>query len=176
MNEAGENSVLDGQAERILALEQRIQTEGRLEEERAKWRQGMACAFKPAPRYELKHVGAKIVVRCAKRDATMHGILLPDASRDVPGQGIVVSAGEGSPYAVGEQVVFSKFVGATLALPDGRLLNEAGVEYRILSSDEVYGCWPLDAQQSKEPQRGEEGKTTLAELRERGEAGVSPDA
>lgn len=85
-------------------------------------------------------LGDKLVVR--RMDAseiTSGGIVLPDAARDKPQQGRVLSVGDGrllpdggrSPHEVheGDRVVFGSYSGAEVTVDDETLL--------ILSADDV---------------------------------------
>lgn len=85
-------------------------------------------------------LGDKLVVkRMESAEKTAGGILLPDASRDKPQQGRVLSVGDGrllpdgtrAPLEVneGDRVVFSNYSGAEVTIDDEKFL--------ILNSDDV---------------------------------------
>ena len=85
-------------------------------------------------------LGDKLVVkRLESADKTAGGILLPDAARDQPQQGRVLSVGDGrllpdgtrAPLEVneGDRVVFSNYSGAEVTIDDEKLL--------ILNSEDV---------------------------------------
>jgi chaperonin GroES len=85
-------------------------------------------------------LGDKLVVkRMESAEKTAGGILLPDAARDQPQQGRVLSVGDGrllpdgtrAPLEVneGDRVVFSNYSGAEVTIDDEKLL--------ILNSEDV---------------------------------------
>ena len=85
-------------------------------------------------------LGDKLVVRRTEAaDATAAGIVLPDAARDAPRQGRVLSVGDGqllpdgtrAAHEVheGDRVVFGQFAGTEVSIDDETLL--------ILSADDV---------------------------------------
>lgn len=85
-------------------------------------------------------LGDKLVVkRLESAEKTAGGILLPDAARDQPQQGRVLSVGDGrllpdgtrSPLEVneGDRVVFSNYSGAEVTIDDEKFL--------ILNSEDV---------------------------------------
>lgn len=85
-------------------------------------------------------LGDKLVVkRLESAEKTAGGILLPDAARDQPQQGRVLSVGDGrllpdgtrAPLEVneGDRVVFSNYSGAEVTIDDEKLL--------ILNSEDV---------------------------------------
>lgn len=85
-------------------------------------------------------LGDKLVVkRLDSAEKTAGGILLPDAARDKPQQGRVLSVGDGrllpdgtrAPLEVneGDRVVFSNYSGAEVTIDDEKLL--------ILNSEDV---------------------------------------
>lgn len=85
-------------------------------------------------------LGDKLVVRRVEADSTTAGgIVLPDSAQDVPGQGKVLSVGDGrmlpdgsrSAHEIheGDRVVFGKYAGNEVSIDDEKLL--------ILSADEV---------------------------------------
>lgn len=85
-------------------------------------------------------LGDKLVVkRLESQGKTAGGIVLPDAARDKPQQGRVLSVGDGrllpdgarAPHEVseGDRVVFSSYAGSEVEINDEELL--------ILSADDV---------------------------------------
>jgi len=85
-------------------------------------------------------LGDKLVVkRVDAAEKTLGGILLPDAARDTPQQGRVLSIGDGKllpdgrrvPHEVseGDRVVFGSYAGSEVSIDDQELL--------ILSADDV---------------------------------------
>lgn len=85
-------------------------------------------------------LGDKLVVkRMEGAETTPGGIVLPDAARDTPQQGRVLSVGDGrllpngsrAAHEVneGDRVVFSSYAGSEVAIDDEKLL--------ILSADDV---------------------------------------
>lgn len=85
-------------------------------------------------------LGDKLVVkRLEASEKTAGGILLPDAARDKPQQGRVLSVGDGKllpdgaravhEVSEGDRVVFSSYSGSEVVIDDQELL--------ILSSDDV---------------------------------------
>jgi chaperonin GroES len=85
-------------------------------------------------------LGDKLVVkRLESADKTSGGIVLPDAARDKPQQGRVLSVGDGrllpdgrrGPLEIneGDRVVFSSYAGSEVTIDDEKLL--------ILSADDV---------------------------------------
>lgn len=85
-------------------------------------------------------LGDKLVVkRLESAERTAGGILLPDAARDQPQQGRVLSIGDGRllpdgkraalEVNEGDRVVFSSYAGAEVSIDDEKLL--------ILNSDDV---------------------------------------
>jgi chaperonin GroES len=85
-------------------------------------------------------LGDKLVVkRLESAEKTAGGILLPDAARDQPQQGRVLSVGDGRllpdgtraalEVNEGDRVVFSNYSGAEVTIDDEKLL--------ILNSDDV---------------------------------------
>ncbi|HYO24903.1 MAG TPA: co-chaperone GroES [Lacipirellulaceae bacterium] len=85
-------------------------------------------------------LGDKLVVkRLESSEKTSGGILLPDAARDKPQQGRVLSVGDGKllpdgaravhEVSEGDRVVFSSYSGSEVVIDDQELL--------ILSSDDV---------------------------------------
>jgi chaperonin GroES len=85
-------------------------------------------------------LGDKLVVkRMESTERTAGGIVLPDAARNKPQQGRVLSVGDGkllpdgtrAPHEVseGDRVVFSSYTGAEISIDDQELL--------ILTADDV---------------------------------------
>ncbi|MCA9234836.1 MAG: co-chaperone GroES [Planctomycetales bacterium] len=85
-------------------------------------------------------LGDKLVVRrLSAAEKTAGGIVLPDAARDKPREGRVLSVGDGrllpdgtrSPHEVheGDRVVFSNYAGTEVTIDDEKLL--------ILGADDV---------------------------------------
>lgn len=98
--------------------------------------------------------GNYLLVKLKVTPKSAGGILLPDAKQEIPGHGVVMAVGpqvsyrlEGEPgqenygavlnISVGDELFFSRYVGATLEFPDG----VADPRYRVMSEDEVYGSW-----------------------------------
>ena len=90
---------------------------------------------------KIRPLGDKVVVKASTaEERTSGGIVLPDAAREKPQQGTVVSVGPGEllengerrPMGVkeGETVIFSKYGGNEIKLD--------GEEYLILDQDSIY--------------------------------------
>lgn len=135
------------------ALEERREREIELQQAKAAWRENMASRFKPRAAHQHELVGAMLVIRNVKKAQTVGGILMPEASQEMPGQGVIVAAGEGAQFKKGDQVFFSKHCGALLELPDGTLARE----FRVLNEDEVWGSWPAEMLGEREPAKGDAG-------------------
>jgi chaperonin GroES len=89
----------------------------------------------------IRPLGDKVVVKASTaEERTTGGIVLPDAAREKPQQGTVVSVGPGGllengerrPMGVreGDVVIFSKYGGNEIKLD--------GEEYLILDQDSIY--------------------------------------
>jgi len=89
----------------------------------------------------IRPLGDKVVVKASTaEERTTGGIVLPDAAREKPQQGTVVSVGPGDllengdrrPMGVseGDTVIFSKYGGTEVKLD--------GDEYLILDQDSIY--------------------------------------
>lgn len=133
-------------------------------------KEGIARRFRPRPARDYNRVGANLVVRLVLRGETKGGILLPDESKEIPGHGRVVAAGEGSAYRVGDHVLFSIHCGCTMEFQDG----ERAKEFRVLSDDEVYGAWD-DVGLADQNVLNGEGKDAAAACAGSGPAGSTND-
>jgi chaperonin GroES len=82
---------------------------------------------------KLQPLGDRVVVeREASEEKTAGGILLPDAAKDKPARGVIVSVGEGRlledgsrgtlQVKVGDRVIFSSYAGETFKVGDDELL------------------------------------------------------
>ena len=89
---------------------------------------------------KLEPVGDKIIVRRDDaEEATAGGVVLPDAARDAPHRGRVLSVGDGKLLASGlrqhhqvgegDRILYSKYAGTEVRIN--------GSEYLILSEDDV---------------------------------------
>lgn len=89
---------------------------------------------------KIKPIGDKILVqRVEAEEKSKGGILLPDASREKPREGIVKAVGKGrmlkngkrAPFAVdpGCRVLFSSYAGTEV--------KDGGTEYLIMTEDEI---------------------------------------
>ncbi len=91
----------------------------------------------------IKPMGNRVLVKRSQVKATKGGILLPDSAQEKPKQGEVIAVGPGkiedngkiTPMSVrvGDQVLFTAYAGAEVKT------DEQGVEYLIMSEDDVLG-------------------------------------
>jgi chaperonin GroES len=88
---------------------------------------------KAKPELKLQPLGDRVVVeREASEERTAGGILLPDAAKEKPQRGTVVSVGNGKllddgsrgklQVAVGDRVIFTSWAGETFKIGDDELL------------------------------------------------------
>ena len=100
----------------------------------------MAKEKKTGKALKLQPLGDRLVVKREESEQkTAGGIVLPDAARDKPQQGRVLSVGDGKllpdgtraahEVSEGDRVVFSSYSGADVTIDDQELL--------ILSADDV---------------------------------------
>jgi chaperonin GroES len=95
----------------------------------------MATATKTKPKKALKlqPLGDRVVVEREESEGrTAGGILLPDAAKDKPTRGVVVSVGNGRllddgtrsklQVQIGDRVIFTNWAGETLKLDDEELI------------------------------------------------------
>jgi chaperonin GroES len=84
--------------------------------------------------------GDRVLVEpIAINDSTTRGILIPDAHKDKPSEGIVVSLGTGGtkkdgtrtefPVKIGDRVIFNRFEGTEVKIGDGI--------FKMFKSDEL---------------------------------------
>lgn len=88
---------------------------------------------------KLKPLGSRIVVKRQEAKTTKGGILLPEAAKEKPRQGKVISVGPGKidekgkshtlDVKVGDEVLFSSYAGNEYKLDE--------VDYLILSEEDV---------------------------------------
>ena len=88
----------------------------------------------------LKLLGDRVMVKVDEAQTTEGGIHLPEAALDMPQRGTVIAGGEGRrledgtlvPPEVkeGDQIIFAKYGGTEI--------EDAGEEYLILSTDQIY--------------------------------------
>ena len=82
---------------------------------------------------KLQPLGERVVIqREASQDKTAGGIVLPDAAKDKPARGTIVSVGDGKlldngrrnplQIKVGDRVIFSSYAGETFKVDDEDLL------------------------------------------------------
>ena len=82
---------------------------------------------------KLQPLGERVVIqREASQEKTAGGIVLPDAAKDKPARGTIVSVGDGKlldsgrrnplQVKVGDRVIFSSYAGETFKLDDEDLL------------------------------------------------------
>jgi len=92
-----------------------------------------ATKKKSASKIKLQPLGDRVVVeRDASEETTAGGIVLPDAAKDKPARGKVVSVGKGRmlddgsrgelQVKVGDRVIFSSYAGETFKVGDDELL------------------------------------------------------
>ena len=93
----------------------------------------MATATKTRSAVRLQPLGDRLVVeRDSSEETTAGGIVLPDAAKDKPARGTVVSVGDGRllddgqrhplQVQVGDHVIFSSYAGETFKVGDDELL------------------------------------------------------
>jgi chaperonin GroES len=91
----------------------------------------------------IKPMGNRVLVKRSQVKATKGGILLPDSAQEKPKQGEVIAIGPGKTeddgkitpmnVRIGDQVLFSAYAGSEIKS------DEQGVEYLIMSEDDVLG-------------------------------------
>ncbi len=91
----------------------------------------------------IKPLGNRVLVKRAEARVSKGGILLPDSAQQKPKMGEVIAAGPGKmdeegrvqPMNVrtGDTVLFGSYAGSEVKS------DEAGVEYLIMSEDEILG-------------------------------------
>lgn len=88
-------------------------------------------------------LAAWVLVRIDTVEVSAGGILLPENTKNRPVIGTVVATGpDASPkIRVGDRVLFGKYAGVELEMPDGQKLKE----HRVLRDVECYGRWPAKA-------------------------------
>ncbi len=93
----------------------------------------MATATKSKSKVKLQPLGDRVVIQREESESkTAGGIVLPDAAKDKPARGRVLSVGEGRllengsrsklQVKVGDRVVFSSYAGETFKVDDEELL------------------------------------------------------
>ena len=93
----------------------------------------MATATKKQSKIRLQPMGERIVVkRVESEETTAGGIVLPDAAREKPQQGKILSVGSGRTLAdgskselqvnEGDRVLFSSYAGTEIEVDGGSLL------------------------------------------------------
>jgi chaperonin GroES len=83
-----------------------------------------------------------VLVRIDTHEKSAGGIYLPENKKERPVQGTVVAIGpEVGDIAVGERVLFGKYAGVEVEMPDGERLTD----HRVLRDVECYGKWPAAA-------------------------------
>jgi co-chaperonin GroES (HSP10) len=81
----------------------------------------------------------RVVVQVAKRQRSEGGIELPENMKVKPVVGLVVGLSPGpGPLQVGERVLFMRFAGVDVELPNGEVLEE----HKVLRENECFGHWP----------------------------------
>lgn len=88
----------------------------------------------------FKPLTSWVLVRIATQEKSAGGILLPENRRERPVMGVVAAIGpDVVDIAVGERVLFGKYAGVEVEMPDGERLTD----HRVLRSVECYGKWPV---------------------------------
>jgi chaperonin GroES len=92
---------------------------------------------------KIKPLGKRVVIKRAEAKTTKGGIILPDTAKEKPKMGVVIAVGPGYTdedgklhpmnVAVGDEILFSAYSGVEVKS------DEAGVEYLILSEDDILG-------------------------------------
>jgi chaperonin GroES len=91
----------------------------------------------------IKPLSNRVLVKRAEAKTTKGGILLPDSAQEKPRQGQVVSVGPGKMeedgeiqpmnVRVGDTILFTAYAGTEVKT------DEQGVEYLIMSEDDILG-------------------------------------
>ncbi|MBP7021397.1 MAG: co-chaperone GroES [Planctomycetes bacterium] len=95
----------------------------------------------------IKPVGDKILVkRLQAEDKTKGGIFLPEAAKEKPREGKVVSLGEGKLLDNGKRMEFSVKVDDRIIFSSyaGTEIKIDGEEYLVLTEDEILAIVKLD--------------------------------
>ena len=90
---------------------------------------------------KIRPLGDKVVVKASTaEERTSGGIVLPDAARERPQQGTVVSVGPGRLLETGERAAMAVKVGDTVIYSKygGNEIKLDGEEYLILEQDSIY--------------------------------------
>ena len=90
---------------------------------------------------KIRPLGDKVVVKASTaEERTAGGIVLPDAARERPSQGTVVSVGPGRLLESGERAAMSVSEGDTVIFSKygGNEVKLEGNEYLILDQDSIY--------------------------------------
>ena len=79
-----------------------------------------------------------VLVRIDKATESAGGIVLPEHTKERPVIGTVVAVGpDAKQVSVGERVLFGKYAGVEVEMPDGERLTD----HRVLRDVECYGGW-----------------------------------
>ncbi|MFY7843382.1 MAG: co-chaperone GroES [Rhabdochlamydiaceae bacterium] len=91
----------------------------------------------------IKPLGHRVLIKRAEAKTTKGGIILPDTAKERPREGEIVAVGQGKrdesghiqplQVKVGDRVLFSSYAGTEVKT------EEVGVEYLIMSEDEILG-------------------------------------
>ena len=90
---------------------------------------------------KIRPLGDKVVVKASTaEERTSGGIVLPDAARERPQQGTVVSVGPGRLLETGERAAMAVSEGDTVIYSKygGNEIKLDGEEYLILDQDSIY--------------------------------------
>ncbi len=90
---------------------------------------------------KIRPLGDKVVVKTSTaEERTAGGIVLPDAARERPSQGTVISVGPGRLLENGERAAMSVSEGDTVIFSKygGNEVKLDGQEYLILDQDSIY--------------------------------------
>ena len=90
---------------------------------------------------KIRPLGDKVVVKASTaEERTTGGIVLPDAARERPQQGTVVSVGPGRLLETGERAAMAVKEGDTVIYSKygGNEVKLDGEEYLILDQDSIY--------------------------------------
>ena len=90
---------------------------------------------------KIRPLGDKVVVKASTaEERTSGGIVLPDAARERPQQGTVVSVGPGRLLESGERAAMAVSEGDTVIYSKygGNEIKLDGEEYLILDQDSIY--------------------------------------
>jgi chaperonin GroES len=89
----------------------------------------------------FKPKSAWVLVRIDVAEMSSGGIVLPENRRERPVIGTVVAIGPiAREVEVGERVLFGKYAGVEVTMPDGDRLTD----HRVLRDVEIYGGWRYD--------------------------------